>query len=101
MLCSAERPEQVVLEGIDVNLPTATAIPVSFIVNELITNAAKYGKGRIRVRLLPNPERGYTLSVSSSDSVLPQGFDPAAGKGLGMRLIRSFVARIGGELRIG
>ena len=32
---------------------------------------------------------------------LPEGFDPAACKGLGMRIIRSFVERIGGELRIG
>jgi two-component sensor histidine kinase len=29
------------------------------------------------------------------------GVDPAAGKGLGMRIIRSLVERIGGELRIG
>jgi hypothetical protein len=35
------------------------------------------------------------------EPALPDGFDPAAGKGLGMRIIRSLAERIGGELRIG
>ena len=101
MLSSEERPERViVVEGTEIKLPTVTGIPLGFIVNELITNAAKYGKGRITVRLEPNPEKGYALSVSNDGPVLPEGFDPAASKGLGMRIIRSFVERIGAELRI-
>ena len=102
MLSSEERPERIiVVEGIDIELSTVTGTPLGFIVNELITNAAKYGKGRIAVRLEPNPEKGYALSVSNDGPALPEGFDPAACKGLGMRIIRSFVERIGGELRIG
>jgi two-component system, sensor histidine kinase PdtaS len=101
MLSSEERSERViVVEGIEIKLPTATGIPLGFIVNELITNAAKYGEGRIALRLEPNPEKGYALSVTNDGPVLPEGFDPAACKGLGMRIIRSFVERIGGELRI-
>ena len=76
-------------------------IPLSFIVNELITNAAKHGEGRIAVRLEPNPGQGYALSVSNDGPALAEEFDPAACKGLGMKIIRSFVERIGGELRIG
>jgi two-component system, sensor histidine kinase PdtaS len=102
MLSSEERPERVVVvEGIDMKLPTVTGIPLAFIVNELITNAAKHGKGRITVRLEPNPGQRYALSVSNDGPVLPEGFNRAACKGLGMRIIRSFVERIGGELRIG
>lgn len=102
MLSSAERPEQViVVEGVEINLPTATAIPLGFIVNELITNAAKYGEGRIVVRLEPNPGGGYALSVSNDGPALPEGFDPTACTGLGMRIIRLFVGQIGGELRVG
>lgn len=102
MLSSEDRPERViVVEGIEVKLPTATGIPLGFIVNELVTNAAKYGNGRITVRLEPNPGKGYALSVSNDGPALPEGFDPAACKGLGMRIVRSFVERIGGELRIG
>jgi two-component sensor histidine kinase len=47
----------------EIELPAATAIPLGFIANELITNAAKYGTGRIMVRLEPNPEKGYALSL--------------------------------------
>jgi two-component system, sensor histidine kinase PdtaS len=102
MVSSEERPEQViVVEGIEIELPAVSAIPLSFIVNELITNAAKYGNGRIAVRLEPNPGKGYALSVSNDGPALPEGFDPAACKGLGMSIIRSLVERIDGELKIG
>ena len=102
MMLSAERPERViVVEGIEIELPAVTAIPLGFIANELITNAAKYGTGRITVSLEANPAKGYALSVANEGPALPEGFDPAAGKGLGMRIIRSLVKQIGGELRIG
>jgi two-component system, sensor histidine kinase PdtaS len=92
--------EAIAVEGIELNLPTVTGIPLGFIVNELITNAVKYGKGGITVRLEANPGKRYALSVSNDGRVLPEGFDPAVGKGLGLKIIRSLVERIGGELRI-
>jgi two-component system, sensor histidine kinase PdtaS len=102
MLSSEDSPERViVVEGIEIKLPTVTGIPLGFIVNELVTNAVKYGNGRITVRSEPNPGKGYALSVSSDGPALPEGFDPASCKGLGMRIVRSFVERIGGELRTG
>ena len=102
MLSSEQHPgRDIIVEGVEVNLPTATAIPLGFIVNELMTNAAKYGKGSITVRLEPDPGKGYALSVANEGSDLPDGFDPAAGKGLGMRIVGSFVKQIGGDLRIG
>ena len=102
MMLSSERPERVIaVEGIEIELPAVTAIPLGFIASELITNATKYGTGRITVRLEANPAQGYALSVANDGPALPEGFDPAVGKGLGMRIIRSLVERIGGELRIG
>jgi two-component system, sensor histidine kinase PdtaS len=96
----SERPARVVVEGIEITLPAVTAIPLGFIANELITNAAKYGTGRITVRLESNPVKGYALSVANDGPGLPEGFDPAAREGLGMKIIQSLVGRIGGELRI-
>jgi two-component sensor histidine kinase len=93
--------QAIAVEGIDIELPRATGIPLSLIVNELITNAVKYGTGRITVSIETNPEKGYAVSVSNDGPALPEGFDPTASKGQGMRIIRSFVDRIGGELRIG
>jgi len=102
MLASEHHPEQcVVVEGIELKLPCSTAIPLGYIVNELITNAAKYGQGPISVRLEPNGENGFALSVSNDGPCLPEGFDPAASRGLGMKIIRSLVMQIGGELRFG
>ena len=102
MMLSSERPARIIaVEGIEITLPAVTAVPLGFIANELITNAVKYGTGRITVSLEPNPEKGYALSVSNDGPGLPEGFDPAARKGLGMRIVRSLVKQIGGELRIG
>jgi two-component sensor histidine kinase len=91
----------VVADGVEIELPNATAVPLAFIVSELLTNAAKYGEDQINVRLEPDSERGYLLSVSNNGPALPRGFDPVSSKGLGMKIITSFVKRIGGELRIG
>lgn len=101
MLFSEETPERTIaVEASDVDLPTATAIPLGFIVNELITNAAKHGTGRIVVRLESREGTGYALSVSNDGAPLPSDFDPEASKGLGMKIIRSFAGQIGGTLRI-
>jgi two-component sensor histidine kinase len=101
MLGAEARQEQVIsVEAIEIMLPARKGIPLGFIVNELLTNAAKYGAGRIMVRLEPNPGNGFALSVSNDGPALPETFDPAAQQGLGMRIIRSFVESISGDLRI-
>jgi two-component sensor histidine kinase len=100
-MLSSGRPERmVVVEGIEINLPAATAIPLGFIASELITNAVKYGTGRITVSLERNSEKKYALAVSNDGPGLPDDFDSTDRKGLGMRIIRSFAKQIGGELRI-
>jgi two-component sensor histidine kinase len=102
LLSSEWSPERtVVVDAIEIELPSATAIPLGFIVSELITNAAKYGKGRIAVSLKADLTVGYALSVSNDGQNLSDGFDPAAAKGLGMRIVRSLVKQIGGHLRFG
>jgi two-component system, sensor histidine kinase PdtaS len=100
-MLSLGSPDRVIaMEGIEINLSADTAIPLGFIANELLTNAAKYGTGRITLSLESDPQKGYLLSVSNEGPSLPEGFDPDRCKGLGMRIIRSFVEQIGGEFRI-
>ena len=101
MVSSDERPEQIIVEGSETYLPVTTAIPLGFIASELITNAAKYGKSRIFIGLRPDPEFGCALSVSNDGPALPEGFDPGASTGLGMRIIQAFARQIGGSLRVG
>lgn len=94
------RHPSIAAEGCDLRLPAATAIPLSLIVNELITNAAKHGRGVITVRLEETPGGGHLLSVCNEGPPLPEGFDPAASEGLGMKIVLALVEQIGGELQI-
>jgi two-component sensor histidine kinase len=93
--------EAVAVEGVQLELPTTIGIPLGFVVNELITNALKYGEGHVAVRLDEHARKGFALSVENDGPALPANFDPAHSQGLGMRIIRTFVAKIGGELLIG
>ena len=100
MSLSDERPDQVIaVEAIELSLPTTIGIPLSLIVNELVTNAIKHGRGRIAVTLSPAGKR-HALSVRNDGAGLPEDFDPTACKGLGMKLVSSLATQIGGELRI-
>ena len=100
MSMSEERPDRAIaVNAMDLSLPTTIGIPLSLIVNELVTNAIKHGRGRITVTLAPSG-KGHALSVSNDGDGLPEGFDPAGSKGLGMTLVSSLAAQIGGELRI-
>jgi two-component sensor histidine kinase len=102
MLFAKDCPEQTIdFEGIDIELPTAIAIPLGFIASELITNAAKHGNGPITGSLNAQSEKGYTLSVANNGPDLPDAFNPHACKGLGMKIIGSYLKRIGGKLQFG
>jgi len=98
---SEEHPDLIItVTGVEVSLPTVTGIPLGLIVNELVTNAIKHGKGRITVKLEPRASNGYALSVCNEGSTLPEGFDPTACNGLGMSLVSALATQIGGALQI-
>lgn len=76
------------------------AVPIGLIVNEAITNAAKYAfgpgqEGQITVRLRVRGERA-TLTVSDNG----RGFPPNRTEGVGTRLIRALADQIGARLRV-
>lgn len=85
-----------------VRLDPDQAIPVGLIVNELMTNALKYGVngpsgGRIRVSFKELVgERD--LEVADSGGTLPPGFDPHASRTLGMQLVCNLAQQLGGKL---
>jgi two-component system, sensor histidine kinase PdtaS len=90
----------IVVEAAKIDIPTEFAIPLALIVNELITNSAKYARSNITVRLETTPTIGHSLSVSDDGPGLPKGFDPARSQGLGMKIIATLVKQIGGALLI-
>ena len=100
LLFQGEAASPIVVEGAKIDIPTKFAIPLGFVVNEMITNAAKYAEGNIIVRLETDPTLGHALSVSDDGPGLPAEFDPARSKGLGMKIISSLVKQIDGKLQI-
>lgn len=90
----------IVVEGAKVDIPTTMAIPLGFIVNELITNAAKYAEGHVTVRIESFSPTERSLSVMDDGPGLPAGFEPTESNGLGMKIVLSLVKQIGGELHI-
>ena len=89
-------------EGLE--FPTDRAIPVALLVNELITNAAKYAypSGNCHAWVAVGRDANHTTRVSVRDEGvgLPADFDLKAGKRLGMRLIKAFTTQLAGELEI-
>ena len=88
------------VDGPEIEIPTASAIPLGFIVNELITNSAKYAKSHITVRIETMSATHYALSVLDDGPGLPLDFEPANSTGLGMKIIQALVKQIGGALQI-
>ena len=100
LLFQEEAGRAVVVAGKNVNLPTVVDIPLGFIVNELITNSAKYAKGSITVRFETTSPAHHSLSVLDEGSGLSADFDPTKSKGLGMKVVLALVKQIGGTLHI-
>jgi two-component sensor histidine kinase len=88
-------------QGIEIS--TDRAISTALIVNELITNAAKYAYqgvvgGKIWVTIAGAPGNHFSVSVRDEGAGLPAGFDPRTPKRLGMRIISSFAKQLTGTL---
>jgi two-component sensor histidine kinase len=78
------------------------AILVGLIINELVSNAGKYAypnraSGTIWVRVQTEND-AIAISVRDEGGGLPPGFDPAASKRLGTRLVNALSKQLGGDL---
>jgi two-component sensor histidine kinase len=89
-------------EGIEIR--TDRAIPAVLLVNELITNAAKYaypaGNCRVWVTLSGAPGDKVIISIRDEGVGLPANFEIKSGRRLGMRLVDSFTQQLQGDLQV-
>ena len=87
----------------DIHCATDTAIPVALLVNELITNSAKYAypDGGCEVWLdVSRAGDGIAISVRDRGIGLPLEFDPNSGKRLGMRLVSALSSQVNADLQV-
>lgn len=92
---------EIQVSGDEGDIPTTSVQPIGLLVNELVTNAAKHGRGLIEVDYQIDGNQ-HALIVSDEGRDLPRDFDPtAAGKSLGMRVVTSLAKQLGGTLTSG
>ncbi|HEX2116436.1 MAG TPA: histidine kinase dimerization/phosphoacceptor domain -containing protein, partial [Alphaproteobacteria bacterium] len=88
-----------------IEIATSRAISTAMIVNELVTNAAKYAcrggaDDSIKVRLARKGPDRFTISVRDFGNGMAQPLEAGASKGLGKRLVGLLVRQLEGELAI-
>ena len=104
---AAQRLEVEAAPGLTVS--SRTAVALSLVATELVTNALKYAydpgePGRVEVRAKARPSGGVEVRVCDFGRGLPSNWDTRPrddGGGLGMRVIRAMLERIGAELEVG
>ena len=95
-LVDAGRPLHVAVETAE--CAADDAVSVGLIVTELLSNAAKYGRGAVDVQLRRQPDDSLRLSVRDTAGCLPAGFVPAESSSLGMMLIHGLSQKLSGTL---
>ncbi len=88
----------------DIQIPITSAIPLSLIINELISNSLKYAfpdrrKGKISVAI-HRQDHTLTLLFEDNGVGIPQDFDWRNAKSLGLRLVVSLVEQLQGTIEL-
>lgn len=104
VLSSVDAEVELALDLPPLFLPVSVAIPCGLILNELVTNAIKHAfpdrdAGRIAIAAR-REGRQVEVRVTDDGVGLPEGFDPAGCATLGMQLVGSLVAQLGGRLEV-
>jgi PAS domain S-box-containing protein len=83
-----------------------TAVPLGLILNELVTNAFKYGMGGpaspwdVRVRIAAEGDADIRVEVHDAGPGLPEGIETAPPTSLGLQLVRSLVRQLRAQLTV-
>ena len=89
---------EIIVSGDEDMIPATSILAIGLIANELVTNAAKHGAGKIEVAFRSSGDVNH-LVVCDEGRGLVNGFNPqAASAGLGMRVINTLAKQLGGAL---
>ncbi|HDR72348.1 MAG TPA: sensor histidine kinase, partial [Methanoculleus sp.] len=89
----------------DITLDIDTGIPCGLIIDELITNSLKYAfqsrnSGVITVRFRKKDDQAYELVVRDNGVGIPENVDFRNTESLGMQLVTSLTAQLGGTIAL-
>jgi len=90
----------------DVSIPTKTAIPLGLVVNEIATNAIKYGftdneKARFSVDMRKDSDsKHYFLTLSNTGNPFPEEIGLGNSETMGLQLISSLVDQLNGTIEL-
>ncbi|MCV4283660.1 sensor histidine kinase [Pseudomonas capsici] len=70
-------------------LPSERMAPLGLVVSELVTNALKYGRGKITVKVTSDAQDAAIVVTDEGDG-FPESYPKPSGTGLGMRLVKSY-----------
>lgn len=93
---------ELTVETQSIEVSTDLAVPLSLVVNELVTNAIKHGRaadGSLAIAIsLERVADGLSLCVRDHGAGPPAGFDPLRSRGLGMRIVKALTMQLDGTL---
>jgi PAS domain S-box-containing protein len=95
-----------VVDAEPAELPTDRIVQLALVVNELVTNAAKYSHpdgspGTIRIRFRIDEAGNQELTVTDDGVGFPPGFTPTRSGTLGMKLLVALADGLDGRIEVG
>ena len=85
------------VQGDDGTVPTTRIQPIGLMLNELVTNAAKHGAGRISVTYSIIGDM-HELAVCDEGEGLANDFNSEHTAGLGMKVVNTLARQLGGHM---
>jgi two-component sensor histidine kinase len=85
------------VHGDEGKVATTRVQPIGLMLNELVTNAAKYGAGKINVDYKIVDDI-HELIVCDEGQGLTDGFDPDQAAGLGMKVVTALAKQLSGHM---
>ncbi len=87
----------------NIKLGVDTAIPLGLLINEVVTNALKYGiegetEGEISISMKHSGNNDYVLKIGDNGVGFPDTIDPQSTKSLGLKLIHNLTRQLKGSI---